>query len=91
MLPKASIGRRAQSVNFDSNLECVLFDLDGTLVDTAPDFVYALNNLLQEQKRTPINAKAISSKVSDGARELVKFGFEILNIACEVEFSMNPI
>ena len=64
-------------MNFDSNLECVLFDLDGTLVDTAPAFVYALNNLLQEQKRTPINAKAISSKVSDGARELIKFGFEI--------------
>ena len=64
-------------MNFDSNLECVLFDLDGTLVDTAPDFVYALNNLLQENKRTPINAKAISSKVSDGARELIKFGFEI--------------
>ena len=39
-------------MNFDSNLECVLFDLDGTLVDTAPDFVYALNNLLQEHKNS---------------------------------------
>ncbi len=62
---------------FDNNLECVLFDLDGTLVDTAPDFVFALNNLLQEHKRTPINEKAISLRVSEGARELIRFGFEI--------------
>ena len=62
---------------FDNNLECVLFDLDGTLVDTAPDFVYALNNLLKENKRTPIDDKAIRMRVSDGARELIRFGFEI--------------
>ena len=64
-------------MTFDNNLECVLFDLDGTLVDTAPDFVYALNNLLKENKRTPIDDKAIRMRVSDGARELIKFGFEI--------------
>ena len=62
---------------FDNNLNCVLFDLDGTLVDTAPDFVYTLNNLLQEYKKTPIDDKAISMRVSNGARELITFGFEI--------------
>ena len=64
-------------MTFDDKLECVLFDLDGTLVDTAPDFVYALNNLLLEHKKIPINENAISLRVSEGARELIRFGFEI--------------
>ena len=58
-------------------LECVLFDLDGTLVDTAPDFIYVLNKLLMEQKRTPINADDITLRVSNGARALIEYAFNI--------------
>ena len=58
-------------------LECVLFDLDGTLVDTAPDFIYVLNKLLVEQKRTPIHADEITARVSNGASALIKYAFEI--------------
>ena len=32
----------------------ILFDLDGTLVDTAPEFKVCLNQLLQEENRPPI-------------------------------------
>ena len=77
MLPKIPIGNRIRSVSFDKNLECVLFDLDGTLVDTAPDFIYTLNNLLLKYKKTPVDEKTIRSRVSDGARDLVRLGFEI--------------
>ena len=58
-------------------LECVLFDLDGTLVDTAPDFIYVLNKLLVEQKRTPIHADEITARVSNGASALIEYAFEI--------------
>jgi phosphoglycolate phosphatase len=33
------------------NTKLVLFDLDGTLVDTAPDFVTSLNNILKKHGR----------------------------------------
>ena len=58
-------------------LECVLFDLDGTLVDTAPDFIYILNKLLVNHSRTPIHAEEITSRVSNGARALIEYAFEI--------------
>ena len=58
-------------------LECVLFDLDGTLVDTAPDFIYVLNKLLVEQQRTPIHTDEITARVSNGASALIEYAFEI--------------
>ena len=61
----------------DTNIECVLFDLDGTLIDTAPDFTTVLNSLLAENNLAPVSAQAIHQTVSDGARALVKLGFGI--------------
>ena len=37
-----------------TDIRTVLFDLDGTLADTAPDLAYALNRLLQENARAPL-------------------------------------
>ncbi len=60
----------------DTSIECALFDLDGTLIDTAPDFVIALNKLRAEQAQAPINEGVITRTVSDGAKALVKLGFD---------------
>jgi len=57
------------------SLSCVLFDLDGTLVDTAPDFITVLNNLRQQNNLQPLAAAEIRRTVSGGAREMVKLGF----------------
>ncbi|RRJ85436.1 HAD family hydrolase [Aestuariirhabdus litorea] len=54
---------------------CVLFDLDGTLLDTAPDFIKVLNRLLEEQQRPPLDDAPIRATVSNGARALVSLGF----------------
>lgn len=61
----------------ETSIECVLFDLDGTLIDTAADFVKSVNLLLEENGRPAIASKPIRQTVSDGARALVKLAFAI--------------
>jgi phosphoglycolate phosphatase len=53
----------------------VLFDLDGTLVDTAPDMVAVLNDLLQANDVAPIDYEIGRSHVSNGALGLLSLGF----------------
>jgi phosphoglycolate phosphatase len=56
-------------------LRTVLFDLDGTLLDTAPDMAGALNQLRQERGLTPLPYELIRARVSHGAARLVHLGF----------------
>jgi phosphoglycolate phosphatase len=58
-----------------TDIRTVLFDLDGTLADTAPDLGYALNELLREQGRPPLPDALIRPEASHGARALLKLGF----------------
>jgi len=58
-------------------VKAVLFDLDGTLLDTAPDFVVTLNNLLQRHGKPTLPDSIIRETVSDGARALVTLGFQL--------------
>ena len=51
--------------------EAVLFDLDGTLADTAPDLGGALNQLLHEQGRGPLPMEKLRPHVSSGARGMI--------------------
>ncbi len=55
----------------------VLFDLDGTLADTAPDLGYALNLQLERHGRPSLPLMAIRPFASEGARGLLKLGFGI--------------
>lgn len=61
----------------ETSIECVLFDLDGTLIDTAPDFTLVVNKLLAEHDRDALSHEAIHLNVSNGARALVKNAFGI--------------
>lgn len=56
-------------------INTVLFDLDGTLVDTAPDMAAALNALLQQHGQKPLSFEQIRNSVSKGSIALVKLGF----------------
>ncbi len=56
-------------------IRTVLFDLDGTLLDTAPDLAYALNRTLQELDCQPLPFEHIRPHVSHGARGLIRLGF----------------
>lgn len=64
-------------------IKTVLFDLDGTLADTAPDLAYALNAVLQEQGREPLPYASIRPVVSHGGIALIKHGFSIDESAAE--------
>jgi phosphoglycolate phosphatase len=55
----------------------VLFDLDGTLLDTARDFTQVLNHLLRENDKQEVSPSRVKETVSDGARALIKLGFGI--------------
>ncbi|MBI5900258.1 MAG: HAD hydrolase-like protein [Rhodocyclales bacterium] len=55
--------------------DAVLFDLDGTLADTAPDLGGALNQLLRERGRPALPLEQLRPHVSSGARGLIGAGF----------------
>jgi phosphoglycolate phosphatase len=53
----------------------LIFDLDGTLIDSAPDLHRSLNAVLVEQGRAPVALDGIRAMVGDGAAKLVERGF----------------
>jgi len=56
-------------------VKAVVFDLDGTLIDSAPDLRTALNRLLAEENRRPLALDEVKMMIGDGARKLVERGF----------------
>ncbi len=58
-------------------LESVLFDLDGTLLDTAPDLVTALNILRHEEHKRPLSVSEIKPFISLGSKAMVRFALTL--------------
>jgi len=58
-------------------IKAVLFDLDGTLADTAPDLTYALNRVRAARGLPPLPLAATRPVASQGARGLIGAGFSI--------------
>ncbi|HSD99960.1 MAG TPA: HAD-IA family hydrolase [Burkholderiales bacterium] len=58
-------------------IQAVLFDLDGTLADTAPDLTYALNRVRGARGLPPLPLAATRPVASQGARGLIGAGFGI--------------
>jgi phosphoglycolate phosphatase len=57
------------------HIRAVLFDLDGTLLDTAPDLASAINELRREKGLDPLPFNEVRPLVSHGARALVRLAF----------------
>lgn len=60
-----------------AQVQGILFDLDGTFADTAPDLAYALNQTLDAYGKPPLPYAAIRSVASNGGNGLIKLGFQI--------------
>lgn len=55
----------------------VLFDLDGTLVDSAPDLCASLNRIRRSENLAPLPYNVLREYAGSGARGLLKIGFDI--------------
>ncbi|WP_432768748.1 phosphoglycolate phosphatase [Sphingopyxis sp.] len=58
-------------------IDTVVFDLDGTLVDTAPDLIHALNYSLQSIGRPAVDPMLVRSLAGHGARALLEAGLAL--------------
>ncbi|QPF87414.1 HAD-IA family hydrolase [Bradyrhizobium genosp. L] len=55
----------------------IVFDLDGTLVETAPDLIAALNYVLDREGLQPVPLAAARNMIGAGARKLIERGLEV--------------
>ena len=75
----------------DRDLEgwTIAFDLDGTLVDSAPDLIGTLNRMLVEEGLPPVPMESASTLIGSGARALLVHGFEAAGASVERAKSDN--
>ena len=59
-----------------TSLHTIVFDLDGTLVDTAPDLISALNHVLDREGLPPVPLQTARNMIGAGARKLIERGLE---------------
>lgn len=65
------------NIHTNKKPEAVLFDLDGTLLDTAPDFHWVINQLLHEYNLPEQPYAALRKQVSNGANAMLKTAFKL--------------
>lgn len=61
-------------------MKAVLFDLDGTLIDTAADFIRIIQDMCGAEQRAVVDAALIRTQVSEGARAMVKLVYPELEV-----------
>ncbi|WP_171494721.1 HAD family hydrolase [Acinetobacter bereziniae] len=61
-------------------MQAVLFDLDGTLIDTAADFIRIIQDMCRNEGRAVVDADLIRTQVSEGARAMVKLVYPELEV-----------
>ena len=71
--------------------KCFLFDLDGTLLDTAPEFLSCLNELLKKNKKKSVSYDFVRNRVSDGVGRLIQDSFNIDENHSEFEGLRNNL
>lgn len=71
--------------DFNSAQGVILFDLDGTLVDTAPDIVAAANLMLAELNAAALPFDLISSFIGKGVPNLVRCVMNVSDLAGNIE------
>jgi phosphoglycolate phosphatase len=60
----------------------VVFDLDGTLIDTAPDLVHATNHVLATEGLSPLASETIKPWISFGAGKMIEEALAVHGLTC---------
>lgn len=60
------------SAAWNGHYTALVFDLDGTLIDSAPDLAWSVNQLLAEEQRAPLELEHIKTMIGHGARNLIE-------------------
>ena len=68
-------------MNLDLRGATVVFDLDGTLVDTAPDLAAAANHALEQAGVQPISVALLHPFIGHGSRAMIDAGLRLRNVA----------
>lgn len=64
-------------------MTAVIFDLDGTLIDSAPDIQFAVNAMLADAGHSPLDLKTVTSFIGNGVPTLVQRVMDHLSIQSE--------
>ena len=68
---------------FDDRLPTLVFDLDGTLAETAPDLIETLNQVLVEMKAAPVGFLEGRTMIGHGARAMITHALESQHIVID--------
>ena len=60
-------------------IKCILLDLDGTILNSGPDLLLALNYVLKEQNLQTIEKNTIGSLVGGGAKAMIEKAYHFLD------------
>ncbi|HUC61646.1 MAG TPA: phosphoglycolate phosphatase [Alphaproteobacteria bacterium] len=84
--PKQGSGPRFRGLSGPESgapFRALVFDLDGTLVDSAPDIRTALNRTLAESDLKPVSLASVRAMIGDGAETLVARGYRAHGVSLE--------
>jgi len=66
-------------------LNAILFDMDGTILDSAPDFIVVTNQLLEAHSLPKVNPEVVRQVVSGGAKAMVQAAFGLSEDSPQLE------
>ena len=72
----------------NKNFKCIIFDLDGTLIDSGPDLLNSLNHVLKIEGLEKVSKNVLGNLVGGGAEVMIRKGFQHLGFNFD-ESKMN--
>lgn len=69
--------------------KAILFDLDGTLINTAPDFVSIINIMRAERGIEPVDSAAFTARIARGSAQMTQYGLNLTESSPDYQTSLD--